>query len=74
MRPKVKTLRLPRLGIIFVMGSLWRGHVATLAITRSGSVNTNLVREGHPIRSKHWTAKRDHRKRMERWELRTTSD
>lgn len=63
---KVMTMLWPG-GVRFVMGG-WQGVVATLMVSRRGSVRTALFREGRPNRTKHWTPKRDHRRRMVRVE------
>jgi hypothetical protein len=40
--------------------------IAMFTITRSGSFTTNLSGP-NATRTKKWTAKRDHRRRMQRW-------
>lgn len=44
----------------------WSGGIGWVMVSRRGTVRTALFVNGRPQRTKHWTARRDHRRRMER--------
>jgi hypothetical protein len=68
----MKVMTLTMLGKVRIVMFGNKGWVGTATISRSGSVSTSLHRSGRPQRQKNWTAKRDHRKRMERLERRAS--